>query len=248
MTLARLALAIALASAISDVGLADTGGDALSARSAIPAETTVLGDAATPAPDATPAPGLNPLWAIPLKSLTATRERPLFAPTRRPPAPVIPAAQAQAPPPPPVAAKPAAPERPPLTLVGTILNADGNIAIVQDQTTQKVLSVRQGEAAAGWRVTDVTARAATVEKNAEVVTLALPTPGADGGAGATLPGMNIPGAPVPGGLEGGAAALGISMDPNAPTPNMPAPTPAPMSNPVANPAPPSVPAAPAKDK
>lgn len=224
MTVARLALAIALTGTVSSLGMADTGGDALSARPAIVQPSAGTADAVTPAADATPAPSLNPLWAIPLQSLTATRERPLFAPTRRPPAPVIPAAPAPVAPPPPVAAKPAAPERPPLTLVGTILNADKNIAIVQDQTTQKVISVRQGEEAAGWRVTDVSARAATVEKNAEIVTLVLPTPGADGGAGAVFPGAafpGVPGDPAPGGVAGGAAALGITLDPNAPAPIMP---------------------------
>src|SRR5262245_45321462 len=31
----------------------------------------------------------NPLWAIPLRQLPATRERPLFTPSRRPPPPVV---------------------------------------------------------------------------------------------------------------------------------------------------------------
>src|SRR4051812_6964105 len=31
----------------------------------------------------------NPLWAIPLKSLSVTRERPLFTPLRRVPAPAV---------------------------------------------------------------------------------------------------------------------------------------------------------------
>ena len=31
----------------------------------------------------------NPLWAIPLSSLTATRERPIFLPSRRAPAPAV---------------------------------------------------------------------------------------------------------------------------------------------------------------
>ena len=52
-----------------------------------------------PAPvDVTPAapraqrpadPSGNPLWAIPLSALTATRERPLFLPSRRAPAPAV---------------------------------------------------------------------------------------------------------------------------------------------------------------
>src|SRR5436305_1923241 len=34
-------------------------------------------------------PSGNPLWAIPLSALTATRERPLFLPSRRAPAPAV---------------------------------------------------------------------------------------------------------------------------------------------------------------
>src|ERR1700739_4453914 len=60
------------------------------------------------------APTGNPLWGIPLRVLTATRERPLFSPSRRPPAP--PAVAAPAPPPRPVAAaKPPEPDHPLLT-------------------------------------------------------------------------------------------------------------------------------------
>jgi hypothetical protein len=58
-------------------------------------------------------PGGNPLWGIPISSLSATRERPIFSASRRPPAPMP---VAEAPPPP-----PAEPEHPPFTLVGTAI-------------------------------------------------------------------------------------------------------------------------------
>src|SRR5438552_8262323 len=60
-------------------------------------------------------PSGNPLWAIPLSALTATRERPLFLPSRRAPAPAVAGTPVVAAPPPP----PPAPvdEQPPLTLV-----------------------------------------------------------------------------------------------------------------------------------
>ena len=48
-------------------------------------------------------PSGNPLWAIPLSALTATRERPLFLPSRRAPAPAVagtPVVVAPPPPPP----------------------------------------------------------------------------------------------------------------------------------------------------
>jgi len=53
-----------------------------------------------------PPPGGNPLWGIPVSSLSVTQERPLFSASRRPPAPPAPLA----PPPMPVAE---APPRPP---------------------------------------------------------------------------------------------------------------------------------------
>ena len=71
------------------------------------------------APERPADPTGNPLWAIPLSSLTATRERPLFLPSRRAPAPAVagtPVVVAPPPPPPPAAE----PEQPPLMLVGAI--------------------------------------------------------------------------------------------------------------------------------
>ena len=42
-----------------------------------------------PSPNATPRAG-NPLWAIPLSALSATRDRPLFSTSRRPPIVAVP--------------------------------------------------------------------------------------------------------------------------------------------------------------
>ena len=39
-------------------------------------------------------PSGNPLWAIPLRALTVTRDRPIFSPSRRPPAAAVIAAPA----------------------------------------------------------------------------------------------------------------------------------------------------------
>ena len=38
---------------------------------------------------AKPLPGGNPLWSIPLSALSATRERPIFSASRRPPQPAV---------------------------------------------------------------------------------------------------------------------------------------------------------------
>ena len=79
-----------------------------------------------------PPSGGNPLWGVPIDKLTATRERPLFTASRRPPAPPV-APEPPAEPPPP----PAEPERPQLTLVGTVTGEQQKVAVVQTKP-QKV--------------------------------------------------------------------------------------------------------------
>ena len=132
--------------------------------------------APAPVPGAAAARG-NPLRGIPLRALSATRERPLFSASRRPPAPVIAAAPAPEPPAMPMAAKPAEPERPPLTLVGTVVSAKKRVAILFNRTTRQVTQVREGEEELGWRVRLVSPRSAVVEKDMRSVTLDLPNPG-----------------------------------------------------------------------
>ena len=60
----------------------------------------------------------NPLWGVPLRTLSATRERPIFSPSRRPPPEAVAVAPAA---PVPQAPRPAVAERPSLALVGTIV-------------------------------------------------------------------------------------------------------------------------------
>ena len=93
--------------------------DPAPAPAAVPPPATV--ERAPAPPPAQRALSDNPLWAIPLGRLTASRERPLFAPTRRPPAPapVVVSAPVQAPPP-----LPAEPERPQLSLLGPIVGSE----------------------------------------------------------------------------------------------------------------------------
>jgi hypothetical protein len=81
----------------------------------------------------------NPLWTIPLNTLTATRERPLFTPSRRPPMQAAPAAIVSAPPPPPPAAEP---EQLGLRLLGTIAGREGGIAICLNVATSAIVRVR----------------------------------------------------------------------------------------------------------
>jgi general secretion pathway protein N len=115
----------------------------------------------------------NPLWAIPLNTLTATRERPLFTPSRRPPTQAVPAVIANVPPPPPPAAEP---EQLGLRLLGTIAGRDGGIAICLNLATSEVVRVRTGESFNGWNLRTVRGREATFEKASRQEALALPSP------------------------------------------------------------------------
>jgi general secretion pathway protein N len=145
------------------------------------------------------APTGNPLWGIPLRILTATRERPLFSPSRRPPAPAI-AAPAPVAPRPVVAAKAPEPDHPLLTIVGTIVSARDSIGVFIDQASNEVIRIHTGQEHGGWVLRSVHGREANFEKNERSSTLALPAPGATPAAGGvpTLAGMGRPvQAPLP---------------------------------------------------
>ena len=116
------------------------------------------------------AQGGNPLWTIPLSSLTATRDRPLFSATRRPASLAV---QKAAPPPAPNPA-PAAPEKPALRLIGTIVGPATSLAMVRDPATQAVTRLREGEEASGWRLKTVKLRSIIVEKGEQSAVLGLP--------------------------------------------------------------------------
>jgi hypothetical protein len=116
----------------------------------------------------------NPLWAMPLKQFSDTRERPIFSPSRRPP------------PPPPSAAvtvakvvvpKPKEPEQPQLSLVGTIASDEDKFGIFVDLATKNVLRLRVGEDFQGWQLQSVQGRETTFQKNQLTFVMALPQPG-----------------------------------------------------------------------
>jgi hypothetical protein len=80
-----------------------------------------------------------------LKDLTATRERPLFAPTRR------------RPPPPQTRVVTVAPEHPPektpkMVLTGIIERQSETIVVLRDVATSESISLRSGESVGPWRV------------------------------------------------------------------------------------------------
>lgn len=117
------------------------------------------------------APAGNPLWSIPLSMLSATQARPIFSASRRAPQRAV-----IAPPVEPVVAPPApkGPERPTLALIGAIVGDRDAVAVFLDQTNQKIVRLRQGEAHAGWVLNSVLRREVTLKKADRIETLALP--------------------------------------------------------------------------
>ncbi len=119
--------------------------------------------------DSPPSVAANPLAIWSLDRLSATRERPLFAPTRRPPPPPPPAApvarQVEAPPPP----------APPPTLVvlGIVSDAEGTRAMLRTQASDKVVRARLGDDIGGWKVTEIEPRRVTLSHDDRSVSYAL---------------------------------------------------------------------------
>jgi general secretion pathway protein N len=109
----------------------------------------VAARAADVASNEAPAPLDNPLAAQTLDRLSATRDRPLFSPTRRPP------------PPPPVArvepAPPAPPPPPPnVVLIGVVMDSEETRAVVR--ATDKILRLQIGDDVGGWKVAQIDSR------------------------------------------------------------------------------------------
>ena len=106
------------------------------------------------------------LWSIPLTSLTATRERPIFSPTRRPPPVLVKPAPTQA----------ASTGQPSLALVGAIAGENEGIAIFLDGATKNIIRMKTGESHGGWTLRAVKAREAILENEQDTATLTLPPP------------------------------------------------------------------------
>lgn len=156
-----------------DTGVGSPAAPAIWVQPTAQAQVQVVTAPAAPAPER--ALSANPLWGIPLTSLSGTRDRPIFSSSRRPPPPAVAPAAV-----PNVAAvpKPKDPERPLLSLVGTIASGDEGFAIFLEQSNKAALRLKVGEDYQGWRLRSVQGREATLEKDQQAVTLALPQPGA----------------------------------------------------------------------
>jgi hypothetical protein len=173
----------AMTSAVSgdalDAGLSDdaqaAGSPVIAAVPVMPPVTTVRVVTPPAEPAQERALSANPLWAIPLAQLSATRERPIFSPSRRPP----PAAVASEPTmvkAPPVRKKEA--EAPQLALVGTIASDQDGFGIFLDQSTKEALRLKIGEDYQGWKLRAIRGREVTMEKDQQTAVLTLPQPDA----------------------------------------------------------------------
>jgi hypothetical protein len=173
--LAVLASTAALTADVSDIDAdAPRPADVLAAPPLREQPTASSPVTVTPPAPPTSARSANPLWAIPLTTLSNTRERPVFSASRRPPPPVV--AQVTVAKAPPSAPKPPRVERPQLSLVGTIAGSDQSFGIFVDQTTKAALRLKIGDDYQGWRLRAVQGREATLQRDQQTTILSLPQP------------------------------------------------------------------------
>ncbi len=102
----------------------------------------------------------NPLSGIRLDALSATRDRPLFAPDRRPPQKAL--AVVYSPPPPPPVNPPA------LSLLGIVSNPNDAHAIVHVAGADKPRILRIGDAIDGWHVVSIDPQRLVIGYNGRV--------------------------------------------------------------------------------
>jgi len=181
-------IALLLALAVASGGVPATG--LWAANENASAATKPARNPVAPALGSPLAPSGNPLWAIPLGELQATRERPIFSSSRRPPAPQVFALAAAEPPK--LAPPPPEPTRPPLVLMGTIIGESRQIGIFLEETTKEMVRLATGEGHRGWLLRSVDRLGVQFERGERVATLMLrppdqqKVPGADAAAIAEL--------------------------------------------------------------
>jgi hypothetical protein len=108
----------------------------------------------------------NPLAEQSLQALSATLKRPLFAPSRRAPAPnTTPIARSDPPPQP--------PPEPAVTLLGTIVDGQSSQAILRADGVAKDRHVRLGDDVDGWKVVDIGEQHLSLALNDRTLSVAL---------------------------------------------------------------------------
>jgi hypothetical protein len=109
----------------------------------------------------------SPLAAQPLDRLSATRERPLFSPTRHPPPPPPVAVQAAPPPPAPP------PPPPDVALYGVVMDGETARAIIRAKPTGKEIRVGIGDDVGGWKVSQIEGQRLVLSLDGRVATFVL---------------------------------------------------------------------------
>jgi hypothetical protein len=136
------------------------------ARLAAVGAALALGGAQLHADGMAPAALQNPLAVHSLDEFTATRERPLFAPDRRPPAPP-PVVRVD---PQPVDPKPVPPS---LVLLGVLLDAGQPSAVVRGAPSEKTVRVRVGDELDGWKIAQIAERQLVLARDDRSVTFTM---------------------------------------------------------------------------
>jgi hypothetical protein len=109
----------------------------------------LVADAAIGAEDRPAAAVSNPVAAQSLDRLSTTLERPLFSPSRHPPAP----------PPPPAVEAAAPPSSPPnLLLFGVVMDGEGARALIRASADKKIQRAQIGDDIEGWKVVQIEGR------------------------------------------------------------------------------------------
>jgi hypothetical protein len=125
-------------------------------------------DASPQSPSSTPPQAgegalASPLAAQPFDRLSATRERPLFSPTRRAPPPPPQVVAAPEPPPPPA-------PPPNVALFGIVMDGDEAHAVVQAGPAEKIRRVRIGDDIGGWKVAQIEGRRLVLALDGRIAT------------------------------------------------------------------------------
>lgn len=101
----------------------------------------------------------NPVAALSLDKLSATRERPLFSPSRHAPRPPIVAS---------VRASVEVLPPPSIELHGTIINADDALAVIVSRADNQTMRLRLGDEIGGWKVVVIDQRKLVLSRDERV--------------------------------------------------------------------------------
>jgi general secretion pathway protein N len=113
---------------------------------------------------------INPLWLVPIESLSAIQVRPIFSPSRRRAADLNPSLVQHGP------SLVGQALRPALVLVGAVAGETDGIGIFLEGATKDIVRLKTGESHLGWTLSLVKGREATLQRGAEIEVLEIPNP------------------------------------------------------------------------